>query len=296
MTKQSSVYIGPAGWSYPDWRGMVYPSKRSSDFSELAYLSQYFNTVEINVTFYRIPPKSYVEKWSRMVKDRNFQFCVKLGQQYTHSEHLPNKQDTLAFKECLQPLVENDQIGALLMQFPWRFKYKKTHLAHLVRLLKRFAEFHLAVEFRHKSWICEEVFQVLREHHAAFVNIDQPVIGKSIEPSARATAAVGYCRLHGRNYKNWFQDGAGRDARYDYLYDQPTLNQWVKHVQMVADQCEKTFVIFNNHFRGQAVVNALEMLAILNQGSVRVPKELQRVYPELQSIAEPEPGETLSLF
>lgn len=296
MAKQTSLYIGPAGWSYPDWRGVVYPSKRSSDFSELDYLSQFFNTVEINVTFYRIPPKQYVEKWSRTVRDRQFQFCVKLGQQYTHSEHLPDKQDTRNFKESLEPLANHNQIGALLLQFPWRFKYNKTHLDHLIRILKRFSDYHPAVEFRHKSWFCNEVFQTLKEHNSAFVNIDQPVIGKSIEPSANVTAPIGYCRLHGRNYKNWFQEGAGRDARYDYLYDSSVLKWWAENIRSIAEQCEKTYVVFNNHFRGQAVVNGLQMQAILEDRQVQVPQELQRAYPELKSIVEPKPGETLSLF
>lgn len=296
MSNKTSLYIGTAGWSYPDWRGLVYPQRRSQDFSELEYLSHFFNTVELNVTFYRIPPKQYVEKWSRTVREKNFLFCVKLGQQYTHTEHLPDKQDTLAFKASLQPLFENNQIGALLIQFPWRFKFSKTHLERLSRILDRFSEYHPAVEFRHKSWICKDTLQLLRDHNAAFVNIDQPVIGKSIEPSALTTSPVGYCRLHGRNYKNWFQEGAGRDARYDYLYNDQILSQWAKYIRSVADQCEQTFVVFNNHFRGQAAVNAFQMKAMLGDRKVKIPKELQQAFPQLKSITEPEPGETLSLF
>ncbi|MDZ7724873.1 MAG: DUF72 domain-containing protein [candidate division KSB1 bacterium] len=296
MANQSTLYIGPAGWSYPDWRGVVYPSRRPSGFSELEYLSRYFNMIELNVTFYRIPPIEYVRKWSSKVKEHDFQFCVKLGKQYTHSSNMPDKQDTQAFKTSIRPLVEQDQIGALLLQFPWRFKYSKANLDHLIKLLNRFSEYQPAVEFRHKSWQCEPVFQTLQEHNAAFVNIDQPVIGKSIEPSANVTAPVGYCRLHGRNYKTWFEQGAGRDARYDYLYDDRTLNQWAKLVKLVRDSSTKTFVVFNNHFRGQAVVNALQMKAILEERNISVPPDLKRTFPELLSISQPEPGETLSLF
>jgi uncharacterized protein YecE (DUF72 family) len=98
------------------------------------------------------------------------------------------------------------KLGAVLLQFPFAFHRDAETTAYLESLLKRFRDYPLAVEVRHATWNDPEVFAILRAHNAAFCNIDQPVIGRSLEPSQEITSPTGYIRMHGRRYDTWFSD------------------------------------------------------------------------------------------
>ena len=298
MIAKNNIFVGPAGWSYPDWNGIVYPKKKPRGFSELEFLSQYFNTIEINSTFYRIPAKSHTEKWINVVNyRRQFRFCVKLWRGFTHENNKPSKAERDSFRDVMMPMLEHEKMGVLLIQFPWRFKKTNDNVNRVLEIASQFQDFPRAVEFRHKSWLIKDVVDILRERDIAFTNIDQPVIGNSIEPSAHVTSNFGYVRLHGRNYQNWFKKDAGRDARYDYLYPKKELDEWRQQVEKMTDQAASTFVIFNNHFRGQAVINGLEFLHELNNEKIKIPAPLLKSHPSLSSIASnPEDGGTLELF
>jgi uncharacterized protein YecE (DUF72 family) len=141
-------------------------------------------------------------------------------------------------------------------------------------------DFPLALEVRHGSWNRKPFYGFLRENNVALCNIDQPVIGNSIKPAGRLTAGLGYFRFHGRNYPNWFKEGAGRDARYDYLYTKEEISQLSKQVRAVQKEAEETYVVTNNHFRGQALVNAMEILEELDENPPAVPPLLLAAYPE----------------
>jgi uncharacterized protein YecE (DUF72 family) len=134
------------------------------------------------------------------------------------------------------------------------------------------------------------VFELLREWHVGFCNIDQPVIGRSLKPSAAATSPVGYIRLHGRNYESWFSDDASRqpEERYNYLYSIGELQPWAARATAVSEQTENTFVITNNHYQGKAVANALQLIYLLTGKPVRVPPDMLSHYPELEPIATPD--------
>src|SRR5262249_10539343 len=157
------------------------------------------------------------------------------------------------------------KLGAVLLQFPFSFHRTRETVAYLSAVLKRFADYPLVVEVRHASWNCPETLDVLREHDVGFCNIDQPIIGRSLTPSAQATSAVGYVRLHGRRYDSWFTDDAAVPAheRYNYLYSREELDPWVARIRKVSELARDTFVVTNNHFEGKSVVNALQMLRIL---------------------------------
>ncbi len=103
---------------------------------------------------------------------------------------------------------------------------------------------------------------MLHERGVGFCNIDQPVIGRSIKPSERATARVAYVRLHGRRYDSWFSDDPALppSERYNYLYTEQELEPWAARIQHLARGGDSTFVIANNHFQGKAVVNALQLI------------------------------------
>jgi uncharacterized protein YecE (DUF72 family) len=154
------------------------------------------------------------------------------------------------------------KLGALLVQFPFSFHRGAETVEYLSRLLKRFSEYPLVVEVRHSSWNIPDTFELLREHNAGFCNIDQPIIGRSLEPSTASTAPVGYVRLHGRRYDTWFTDdpAVSPHERYNYLYSSKELKPWAVRIQKVSKQAGTVFVITNNHYQGKGVVNALPQL------------------------------------
>jgi len=297
----SVVRIGPAGWSYADWEGIVYPSPRPRALHEAAYLARFFDTIEINSSFYYPPRAESARVWlSKVAHNPNFMFTAKLWQRFTH-ERSANMQDKKAFEQGLAPLVEANRLGALLLQFPWSFKNTKENREYLGGLVVEFMKYPLVVEIRHGSWNHPEVFAWLSEMRVGFCNIDQPVIGRSIAPSERATAPVGYVRLHGRNYEHWFTSEDHPDERYNYLYSMKELEPWAERIRHIAAQADTVYVITNNHFQGKAIANALQLIHLVTGQRVRMPDTLLVRYPELREIAllEPEtstPKQTDLLF
>jgi uncharacterized protein YecE (DUF72 family) len=171
-------------------------------------------------------------------------------------------------------------LGALLIQFPWKFRCTPENQGYLDALFRHLREFPLALEIRHGSWDREPFYDFLRERGVAFCNVDQPVIGDSIKLGARATARLGYFRFHGRNYANWFSEDAGRDARYDYLYTKEEVRQLAGRIRKVVQSTEETYAVTNNHFRGQALVNAMEIIEELDAVPPAVPPQLVDEYPD----------------
>ncbi len=173
-------------------------------------------------------------------------------------------------------------MGAVLLQFPWSFRHTDENLAYLQSLLLRLKHFPLVVEVRHGSWDEASFYNFLRESGVGFCNVDQPVIGDSLRPGAHVTSPVGYLRLHGRNYENWFKEGAGRDARYDYLYSKMEIGEIAALLKTVKQEATETYAITNNHFRGQALVNAVDILEELDVQPPAVPPLLAEAYPRLK--------------
>jgi uncharacterized protein YecE (DUF72 family) len=290
--------VGPAGWSYPDWAGHVYPSRRPKGFHEAAYLAEFFDTIEINTSFYQPLRPDHAAQWiDRVAANPRFVFTAKLWQRFTHdpgvTAPLSAREDERAVRAGFDVLRSANKLGAVLLQFPFSFHRTKETAAYLSSILKRFSDYPLVVEVRHASWNSPETLDLLREHSAGFCNIDQPIIGRSLTPSAQATSAVGYVRLHGRRYDTWFSDDTAVPAheRYNYLYSPEELAPWIARVRKVAEHARDTFVVTNNHFQGKSVVNALQLISILKGTKVKVPEPLRQHYPQLDSIADTPPAE-----
>lgn len=290
------IRIGPAGWSYKDWEGIVYPQKPGSKFDPLEYLARFFDTIEINSSFYRPPAASTAKAWvKRIAENPEFLFTAKLHRVFTHERGKATAEDEKEFREGMEPLVSAEKLGALLLQFPWSFKNTEEERIYLFNLLQRFHEYPLVLEIRHASWNAPDVYERLEELGVGICNIDQPLFSKSIRPDAVSTSAIGYVRLHGRNYKDWFRAEAPRDDRYNYLYSLDELEPWIVRIKEVAKQTFESYVITNNHFRGQAVVNALEIKSTIEGKPVPAPEPLIQAYPRLTaegtaSDAAPETG------
>ena len=277
MKTEHRIRVGPAGWSYTDWEGTVYP-KHGSKFDHLAYLATFFDTIEINSPFYRIPPPTHAKSWVRRVgANSDFKFTTKVFRGFTHEKAKLAPDDVKAFRSYLDPLMEADRLGAILLQFPWSFKNSEESCEKLAALFEAFADYPKALEVRHATFQTPEFLDFLDEHDVGWVNVDQPLFSDSVKPADTTTGPVAYARLHGRNYQKWFAHEESWE-RYNYLYTKEELEPWVERIASMAKN-KDTYVVTNNHFRGQAIVNAGDIKQSLGQGG-ELPPQLKEAYPE----------------
>lgn len=275
------IRIGPAGWDYQDWQGIVYPPHMKGT-DRLTFLTSLFATIEINVTFYRPISATLAQRWVEAVAPRqDFRFTAKLFRGFTHERRELPGQEEGAVKAGLQAILTAGRLGALLAQFPYSFHNTAENRAYLLRVKECFADYPLAVEVRHRSWQHPAVRQFLREQQLAFCNIDQPQISYALGETDWVTGPFAYLRLHGRNRQNWFAPMADAGARYDYLYSPQEISAMAARAARLRAQAEETYLIFNNHPRGQAVANALEMMAQLTGERPELPEYLKGAFPRL---------------
>jgi uncharacterized protein YecE (DUF72 family) len=282
MPLPPSVFCGPAGWSYPHWNGTVFPKNKPRGFHALEYLAQYFDTVEINTTFYQPLRPEIARLWTgKVAGNPKFLFTAKLHRRFTHDRVL-DEADVAQFKEGLFPLLRAKKLACLLMQFPWTFRYTEENRSFVIRLRRTFQEFPLVAEMRHSSWIHDEALGTLVDYRIGFCNIDQSEYTKATPPTSFLTSGIGYVRLHGRNPQDWKQElrlASQPSPRHDYLYSQAELIEWRPRIEHLREHAERTFVIANNDVGGKAVVNALQTQAMLGDVRRRAPFELVRKYP-----------------
>lgn len=277
MPTTHKIRIGPAGWSYKDWEGVVYPP-HGSRFDALAYLAEFFDTIEINSPFYRIPPASHAKSWVRRVAaNPDFQFTTKVYRGFTHDKEPASDADLTAFRHYLDPLMESSRLGAVLLQFPWSFRNTPESRVKLVELFTAFEAYPKALEVRHATFQDPGFVAFLEDRNVSWVNVDQPLFHDSVKPADTVTGPVGYARLHGRNYEKWFAHEESWE-RYNYLYSRDELQPWVDRIDRMAAR-KDTYVITNNHFRGQAILNAGDLKGALGQDAT-VPPQLKEAYPE----------------
>ena len=274
-----TVFIGPAGWSYEDWKGRVYPEPAPRGFDPLAYLAGYFRCIEVNSSFYRPPGARMTEAWARRTPD-GFVFTLKAWERFTHDREGFSEADVRMFRDGLSPLRDAGKLGAVLLQYPWFFRDGPGSRDRLKRASDALrGEAPLVVELRHRSWL--QAFDFLKENGLGFCNIDQPASAAALTGTNYVLGPVGYVRLHGRNAKAWFDAKAGRDQKYDYLYSLEELKPWIEAIAEMGE-ADSLFVITNNHFQGKAVANAIQLARALGK-EVEVPPALRSAYPHLFS-------------
>lgn len=313
MLPASTIRVGTAGWSYKDWEGVFYPpgmSRRKQHPLEL--IARCFDVVEINTSFYGHIKPELAKLWAKIASAANpsFVFTAKLHRSFTHSPLAameptsavsirPNDEDERLAREGLEAMAATGKFGALLIQFPVSFKNTALNREYLETLLRQFIEYPRVVEVRHSTWNNQETIAYFAERNVSFCNIDQPQLGRSLEPTTHVTSSIGYVRLHGRNYDQWFEAEKCAD-RYNYLYKSQELVGWKERVETIAQQAKMTYVITNNHFDAKAGVNALELKHMLTGRRVIAPQPLLEHYPQLRAIADPlgeqARGETLPLL
>lgn len=280
-TENRKLFIGPAGWDYADWRGVVYPpGLKGTD--RLTFLATLFGAVEINVTFYRAIAPDYARRWLNAVADfPDFRFTAKVWQVFTHERRLPEP-ELAQFQEGLAPLLDEGKLGVLLAQFPYSFHNIEDNRRYLLELKEALPKFPLAVEVRHRSWQQQAVRDFLQGAGLDFCNIDQPMVSYPMGATRWVTGPRGYLRCHGRHKEAWFEFEDDRQARYDYLYSPEELKDLAARTREIMSKARETYVIFNNHPAGQAIANGLELAHILSPGRrVSVPAGLLAAFPHL---------------
>lgn len=252
--------------------------------------------VEINTSFYRPPNAKQAEGWLKQVERRpDFLFSAKLWQKFTHERGPIEPVEARTFMDGLEPIFEQKKLAALIFQFPWSFRNTEQNLLHIERLYHTFKKYPIAIEIRHSSWNNPAFIDFIGERKIAFINIDQPNVSESLRPTVHVTAPFAYTRLHGRNTEDWFREDAGRDDRYNYLYSRNELLEWMDRIKIMAKTAGAVYIIANNHFRGQALANVIEMKNMLLGEPVMVPESMHDHFPQLVHIASNPPSQ-LNLF
>jgi uncharacterized protein YecE (DUF72 family) len=277
--------FGIAGWSYPDWEGIVYDRR---DPDKLRTVARCVDLIEINASFYDFLSPLTMERWLARTADLPLRFSAKANRLFTHEESRAcDPAEMRAFARGVEPLRREGRLAALLFQFPFTFRDGAAARERLSTLARGFAAFPLVAEVRHRSWQTPEVLEFLASQGFSAANLDLPVSGTTFQERLAATGEPGYLRLHGRNAREWFTAGAGRNARYDYLYDDEELEEIAERIEELAQRFRELIIVTNNHYRGQALANLSE-LAVRTGGAGRpLPAGLIRTYPRLAAIAEP---------
>jgi uncharacterized protein YecE (DUF72 family) len=304
MDIASQIRIGTAGWAYKDWDGVFYPSEMQRRRQHpLEFIARCFDVVEINTSFYGHIKPELARLWAKRADAVNpkFVFTAKLHRSFTHSPAImtgptsaatinPNEEDARLAREGLNALASTGKLGALLIQFPVSYKNTPLNREYIEELLGQFSEFPRVVEVRHSSWDNPEALALMEQKGVSFCNIDQPQIGRALPPTEYVTSSIGYVRLHGRNYDQWFEAEQPHD-RYNYLYSEDELLGWREKVKRIAQKAQITYVVANNHFEAKGAVNALQLKNMLAGRRLTAPEVLLRHYPKLRTIADPLPDD-----
>jgi uncharacterized protein YecE (DUF72 family) len=275
-----TILVGCSGWSYDDWVGRFYPmelAKKKGD--RFSYYAKFFQTVEINSTFYRPAGELQVQSWVKKARDlKGFEYSVKVPQLVTHEALVEGDLKKAVFwaksfeKSCVKPLAEAGLLGSALLQLSPYFKNEVSALASLKGVLDAVSpeEYNYAVEFRHNSWLDKDRMEIdsaaleaLRERNVANVLIDGPGLSVGTEQ----TADHAYMRLHGRNYDIWYRKEKEDDHRlnrYDYLYKKEQLEPWIPRIKDAELKAAKVRIYFNNHARSKSVMNAFLLMDMLS--------------------------------
>ena len=218
------VFVGTSGYNYPEWKGTFYPEDLAAS-KMFAFYAERFRTVEINYTFYRMPTVKAVTAW-RDQAPAGFRYVLKAPKRITHEKRLKNCDEAVAFF-CDAARILGPFLGPLLFQLPPNLRYDAATFDAFLKTIP--ADVRTAFEFRHDSWLNDEVYARLEAHHAALCIAD---FGDKTTP-VRATARHGYFRLR------------------DEGYTPADLDRWAETISGMSDRWDDVSVFFKHEEEGK---------------------------------------------
>jgi uncharacterized protein YecE (DUF72 family) len=265
------IKLGTSGFSFPDWKGTVYP-KKIKPAEMLPFYEQElgFEACELNYTYYRLPDPYTMERLAHRVSN-DFEFTVKASKEMTHEIWKDEGRKELKgtkelgtifkiFRRGVEPLAVSRKLGAILIQFPSFFKYTKQNIDYLEQAKEWLAPHPLVVEFRNDEWLNDEIYKRMKKDKLGICVVDEPKLPRLLPYDPRATSDIGYFRFHGRNSK-WYN--ADVHERYNYLYSKKELKEFLPGIKAVEKKTKKTYAFFNNCFMGQSAQNAAMIRELL---------------------------------
>jgi len=246
------VLFGVAGWSYEDWKDIVYPRNCKDTLRAVA---QRVDLIEINSTFYRSPSAKNCRSWVERTEDLGTRFTAKLPHEFTHERRF-DAALVAEVKDGFAPLCDSGRMLGVLAQFNHEFHYGPAAVEHMARLAEAFgSDMSVFAELRHRSWNSAAALDAMRGFGVGVLDLDYPgfVGGFSRDvTSCNGPGGIAYFRLHGRN-KAWFRKGAGRNEVYDWEYSASEVRQIEDRLRRIQQDAVRTVVVANNHFHGKAM-------------------------------------------
>jgi uncharacterized protein YecE (DUF72 family) len=273
-----------------------YPKGISTAEGRLKYYASYFDTVEVDSTYYAIPDKRNTYLWVDRTPE-DFIFHIKvygaltghgidpktlpkdifnlLSEKDKIGKNIHIKDQSLLtviaerFKEALTPLIEANKLGVLVFQFPPWFQYRTANLDYLLNCKELMPGLPVAVEFRHGSWLTPDrqdtVFHFLRKNQLTYITADEPQYGNlaTVPFLPNVTTDIAYFRFHGKNKENWLKKGIETSLRFAYLYTDDELREFIPPIQNINKRTKVTYAMFNNCHGGFAIKDALRLRELL---------------------------------
>jgi uncharacterized protein YecE (DUF72 family) len=255
-----TYYCGTSGFSYDDWAGVYYPPGLPRN-SWLNHYAAEFNALELNTTYYALPPVSTMESLIRRTGD-SFLFAVKANQEMTHKRQ-QGEGLFQAFLKSIAPIANSRKLGCILAQFPYSFGLNVENRNYLDKFHAWLRQYPLVFEFRNSAWLDPVILDWLKERNIGFCCVDEPQLPRLLPPVAEVTADIGYVRFHGRNEAKW-RNGQQPWERYDYTYTAAELAEWIPKIVQIGRKADRTFIFANNHWKSQAVNTIRQVQSMLD--------------------------------
>jgi uncharacterized protein YecE (DUF72 family) len=292
MNTLPALHVGMGGWDLPPFEKVFYPPTERG-FRKLHYYAQFFDSVEVNATFYNsaFSPEQ-VRRWLDDVSQNpRFVFTVKLFRGFTHT-YDGRREDYLAVLRTLDLLKQGGRLGGLVMQFPASFVNGEDQRRYLADLARAFGSVRIFAEVRHNSWHSPLMLNFFQESGLHLVNVDLPQIRRHMPFTGEAWGGAAYVRLMGRNALAWEHPqrmaSEGRSEmqeRYFYLYSPSELQTIAEKVRTLRSQGNETFVVFHNDPEAQSLLNGFQFRHMMTKRKVLVPDRLLRRFPGLSPVS-----------
>jgi uncharacterized protein YecE (DUF72 family) len=260
------IYVGTSSWSdHTDFYPEGLPKNQ-----QIRFYAQVFPIVEINSTYYRMMPERNFRLWAERTPP-GFVFDVKPFRQLTWHDRKNPPQDEVMdeFRRSMQPLRDAGKLGAVTFQFPPWFTFLPSNVEYIRQARESLPDDRVCVEFRHRSWLdgdhVPHLIETLRDYGVGLTVVDEPQLGSGSVPTVLevTTPDLSLVRFHGRNYKTWYKKVKRTADRFDYLYSEEELQEWVPNVAKLAGEAQVLHVFFNNNRADYAVRNARQLTALL---------------------------------